>query len=496
MLEIAITVGIVIVVLALFAFAIMLFRAMMFGRVPDAVEALETDPVQADVIAEHLAAALRLQTVSDLDRSRINLAAFCTLHDLLEQLYPRVHAVLERELVNEYSLLYTWKGRAPELAPVMLLAHQDVVPVDPDTREEWTHPPFDGMVADATVWGRGALDMKGNLISTLEAVEGLIKAGHQPERTLYLGFGHDEEIGGTQGAAAISALLAERGVRLAAVLDEGGAVVTGIVPGLTLPVALVGVAEKGQATLEVWVEGRPGHSSAPPPHTAIGVLARALTRIESAPMPARRWLALRMFKELGAFLPMKMRFVFANSWLFSGLIRRQFEQNAQINAMQRTTTAITVIRGGVKENVLPAMARALVNFRLLPGDRVEDVLAHARKAVHDDAVQVQAAEGGCWEASPVSPSESPIFQNLSRTIRQVFPETLVATYVVLGATDSRYYTSICPDVFRFSPYVLDSDLLKTIHGIDERISADTLARMVQFYMVLIKSWTTVVGTAE
>jgi carboxypeptidase PM20D1 len=193
---------------------------------------------------------------------------------------------------------------------------------------------------------------------------------------------------------------------------------------------------------------------------------------------------------------MKMRFVFANSWLFGGAIRKQLEKNPQLNAMQRTTTAVTVIRGGVKDNVLPSMARALVNFRLLPGDRLEDVLAHVKKAVRDDAVQVQAIEGGCWEASPVSPSDSPVFHNLSRTIRQVFPDALVAPYLVLGATDSRYYAPICPDVFRFSPYLLDSELLKSIHGIDERVEVDTLARMVQFYTVLIKSWTTAVGTAE
>lgn len=488
MLDTVASVAIVIGVLLLFALAVMLFRAMMFGRVPDPVAPVDLPLVDAEAAAEHLAGALRLQTTSDLDRARINYDTFGELHALLERMYPRVHAELSREVVNNYSLLYTWRGSQPDLPGVMLLAHQDVVPVDPATRGEWTHPPFDGVIDGGVVYGRGALDMKGTLITTLEAVEGLLSRSYQPERTLYLGFGHDEEIGGTQGAAAIAALLAERETQLAAVLDEGGSLVEGIIPGMKLPVALVGVAEKGHATLEVRVEGRPGHSSAPPPHTAIGVLARALTRIEAAPMPPRRWLAMRMFKELGAFLPLKMRFVFANAGLFNGVIRRQFEKNPQLNAMQRTTTAVTVIRGGVKDNILPSMARALVNFRLLPGDRVEHVLEHVRKAARDDAVQVNAVEAGCWDASPVSPSDGPAFESLTRAIRQVFPDALVAPYLVLGATDSRYYAAICPEVFRFSPYLLTAETFKTIHGIDERVPVEDLGRMVQFYILLIQEW--------
>jgi carboxypeptidase PM20D1 len=206
-------------------------------------------------------------------------------------------------------------------------------------------------------------------------------------------------------------------------------------------------------------------------------------------MPARSWLALKMFRDLGAFLPLSMRFVFANTWLFSGLVRKRLGANPQVNALQRTSTAVTVIRGGVKDNVLPASARALVNFRMLPGDRLEHVLEHIRKVVKDDAVQINPMGAGCWEASPVSSSDSPVFNNLSRTIRQVFPDALVSPYLVLGATDSRHYCNLSAEVFRFSPYRLDSQLLNSIHGIDERIGVDNLAQMVQFYGVLIQSWT-------
>ncbi len=330
--------------------------------------------------------------------------------------------------------------------------------------------------------------LNATLVSLLESVEQLIKSGYQPERTVYLAFGHDEEIGGQQGAACIADLLEKRGVKLAAVLDEGGAISVGAIPGISLPVALLGIAEKGHATLELLVEGRAGHSSMPPRHTAIGVLARALAQIEANPMPTHLTFANRMLGSLGAFMPMSMRLAFSNRWLFGGTIRKQLEAQPTTNALIRTTTAITMIDGGVKDNILPARARAFVNFRLLPGDRVADLMAHVRKVVNDDAVQLSLPEGGHWEASPVSPVDSTAYQTLTTTIRQVFPDVLTAPYLVTGATDSRYFTSLTSSVYRFSPYLLNSELLQTLHGSGERISLDALASMVQFFMLLIPAW--------
>ncbi len=480
---------IVLLVVLLFTAALLIFRAMMYGRVPDPIEAVETVSVDGPVVAEHLASALRVPTISMADRSQIDYSAFDDLHQALERMYPRIHGALTCEVINDYSLLYTWPGRNGDLPPILLCGHQDVVPADPTTLDEWTHPPLSGTIQDGFVWGRGALDMKSTVIAIMEAVEGLIKAGYQPERTVYLAFGHDEEIGGLEGAREISRLLVERGERLEVVLDEGGAIMVGSLPGVTLPVALVGVAEKGYASLELKVEGRPGHSSMPPPHTAIGVLSRALTRLEAHPMPARLAMARLMFDQVGAFLPFGARFAFANNWLFGGILRRRLESAATTNAMIRTTAAATMIAGGVKDNILPAQARAVVNCRLLPGDTRAGVLEHYRKAVADEAVQITMPADSSWEPSPVSPPDSPVFNGLSRAIRQVFADTLVAPYLVTGATDSRYYQPLTDNIFRFGPYTINSELLRTIHGIDERISIDALELMVQFYTLLIKSWT-------
>ena len=482
------TVLIVLVVLLLFLAALLIFRAMMFGRVPDAVEPLDESAVAAvdgAVLAGHLADVLRVPTVSQLDAGQIDLGAFDRLHQVIERMYPRVHATLARERIN-HSLLYTWQGRSPDLEPVALLAHMDVVPAD---AQEWSHPPFEGAVADGWVWGRGALDLKSTLVAILEAVEGLIKAGYQPERTLYLAFGHDEERGGEDGARAIVAELQRRGIHLAGVLDEGGMVTTGLVPGLGLPAALVGLSEKGNATIQMKVEAQPGHASMPPRHTAVGVLSRAIARLENNEMPARMSMARLMFTDLGAFMPFGMRLGLANEWLLGRAVRNQLAANPTSNALIHSSLAVTVARGGSMPNVLPAEAQALVTCRLMPGDSSAWALDYVRRAVNDEAVQVSLVDAYTWEASPVSPLDSPAYQSLAGAIRQVFPEAVVSPYLVLGATDSRHYAPVCANIYRFSPYVIDAGLLKTFHGVDERLQVDALGRMVAFYHVLIRAWT-------
>lgn len=486
------TIGIILLAVLLFAAALIIYRAMMYGRLPDEVEPSEIAAAESALVAEHLAEAIQVQTIS-VDGEPPAGRVFEEMHRTLERMYPRVHAALTRERINEYSLLYTWRGRAEELEPVLFCAHMDVVPADPVTRAEWTHPPFSGEIADGQVWGRGALDMKSTLITLMEAVEGLIRAGYQPERTLYLGFGHDEEVSGQGGARQISAALAERGVKLAAVLDEGAGVMTGMLPGMTLPAALIGVTEKGYASVELRVEGRPGHSSMPPKHTAIGVLARAIARVEESPMPVRMSMAKLMFEELGVFLPFSLRMAFANPLIFGAAVRKRFLASAQTAALVRTTMAVTLINGGIKDNILPAQARAVVNCRLMPGDTREAVVEHIRRAVNDEAVQVSLAEEHGWDASPVSPVDSPVYRSLSQAIRQLFPDAAVAPYLMAGATDSRYYTPLCENVYRFSPIHYDEALLKTVHGIDERIPVEHLGSMVAFYAGLMKTWTKVVG---
>jgi carboxypeptidase PM20D1 len=371
----------------------------------------------------------------------------------------------------------------------LLASHSDVVPVDPASRDEWRFPPFDGQIAEGYVWGRGALDNKNTLITMLEAAETLIKGGYQPDRTVLMAIGHDEEIGGQQGAAQIAGRIQAYNTRLAAVLDEGGAVFTGgIVPGLALPVALVGTTEKGYLTLHMEVEGAGGHAAFPPAHTAIGVLARAIQRLEDAPLPARTEMSEVMFKYLGGLLPFGLRIAFANLWLFGPSVKRRMFKNPRTAAMLRTSTAVTLISGGVKDNILPGRASAAVNFRMIPGDRIADVVQHVRKVVGDEAVQLHIPENSAWEASPLSPVDSPAFRGIAQAVQQVYPEAVVAPYMVQGATDGRYYYAVCDQVYRLSPMTLSDEELATIHNKNERVAIDVLARMVQFYIQLIKVW--------
>jgi carboxypeptidase PM20D1 len=450
------------------------------------VEPAPSLALDADAMVARLSAGLRFPTISHQDPAQLPAAEFERFHRYLEASFPRLHGALRRELVAGHSLLYTWPGRRPELAPLLLLAHQDVVPVEPGTEERWTHPPFEGRVADGFVWGRGAIDDKGALFAVCEAVEWLIAHGFEPERTLLLAFGHDEEVGGT-GAATTAETLAQRGIRPELVLDEGLAVVEGVVPGLERPLALIGVAEKGYVTVTLTVDTPGGHSSTPPPHTAVGTLATAIHRLERAPMPAGiRGPTADFFAYLAPELPFSYRIPFANVWLFGGVLERALARSRAVNANLRTTTAVTMIQGSVKENVLPARARAGVNFRILPGDTSQDVLEHVRRAIDDPAVELAFAEPP-REASPVSPIDGTGFALLQRTIAEVFPDAIVAPGLVLGGTDARNYTSVSEQVFRFNPFVFSTDDLNRAHGTDERMAVAHYVRGVRWFVRLIEN---------
>ncbi len=476
----------VVVVIALAA--VMLVRAFRFARPLPPVEPVARIKVDVDATADRLAQVVACQTVSYGEGRPVEGEAFAGLHQKLAELYPLVHARLERRVIAGYSLLYTWPGTDAVLEPILLMAHQDVVPADPATLAEWTHAPFTTGVVEGRVWGRGALDCKGPLVGELEAVEYLLRHGFQPLRTVYLAFGHDEEVGGT-GARATAVWLQDHGVELKAVLDEGGVIAEAVLPGVDGPAALVGNVEKGYLTLELSVTQPPGHSAAPPKHTAIGILARAITRIEARPLPSRLDMVVSMFRGLGTALPFSLRLVMANTWLFGGALKRVLSASMMTNAMTRTTAAATVVSGGVKDNILPGEARALVNFRLLPGDTRADVLDRVGRIIDDDRVVVQAGASSFKnEPSPVSPTDTAAFGQLSTTIRQIFGAIPVAPYLVFGGTDARSYHLVCKNIYRFSPVRMDKQDLERIHGIDECIAVDDLDKMVRFFVQLIRAW--------
>ncbi|MEX2322672.1 MAG: M20/M25/M40 family metallo-hydrolase [Acidimicrobiia bacterium] len=434
---------------------------------------------------EHLAEAVRISTVSYEDRSLIDQAAFVEFGRFLERTYPLVHAHLEREAVAEHSLLYAWHGSDPAAQPFLLLAHQDVVPVEPGTEDAWPYAAFSGDVADGFLWGRGAIDDKGSLIGILEAVESLLTGGFQPSCTVYLAFGHDEEIGGSAGAAAIAQTLADRGVALSFVLDEGGAVASEFFPGLDVPVALLGIAEKGYLNVRLSATGTGGHSSVPPPSTAIGKVAAAIARLEANPLPPRLEAQGPFFAALGAAMGGVKGRLLSNADRFRWLITRRMLASPQTAALVRTTAAVTMVSGGVKPNLLPQDASAVVNFRILPGETADLVLEHVR-SVAGPEVSVSVLDGGFTsEPSPMSSTESPAFGDITATITEVFPGVATVPWVLMGATDSRYFAGVADNVYRFAPFTVTADDMSRIHGTGERIRAADADGAVAFFRSLI-----------
>jgi len=445
-------------------------------------------PLDGQGIAERLAQAIRFQTTSHQDPAQFRGQEFSGLHEHLEQAFPLAHAALTKEIVEGHSLIYAWKGQQEELKPILLMGHMDVVPAESGTESDWAYPPFEGRLAEGYIWGRGSMDDKNAVLGVLEAVEMLLKEGFQPRRTVYLAFGHDEEIGGQRGAAQIAALLHSRGVELEYVLDEGLSITEGIVPNVSKPVALVGIAEKGYVSIKLTVQSEGGHSSMPPKHTAIGILSKAILKLERNQLPLRMdGPARQLFGKLAPEMSFAMRMVFANLWLFGGLVKRQLAASPASNAMVRTTTAPTMLEAGVKDNILPTTARAVVNFRLLSGDSVAGVIEHARQAIDDPRVKIEPMKGFGGEPSFVSDTESPSFSALEHTIRQVFPKVLVAPGLVMGATDSRHYANLTNRIYRFTPTWMRPEDLDRIHGTNERISIENYAQAVRFYVQLIRN---------
>ncbi len=440
------------------------------------------DPTAA---AQRLAGAIRFETVS-FGPGEYDPVAFDGLHAFLKSAYPRTFAALALEQPHEKSLLLTWAGSDPDLAPILLLAHQDVVPVPSAGLETWSAPPFAGDIRDGKVIGRGAIDDKGALIAILEGVEALLAAGFQPKRTVILAFGHDEEAGGG-GARAMAALLAARGVKAWFVLDEGLAIVETF-PITGKPAALIGLAEKGNLTVLVKAVAQGGHASMPPADTAVGNLARALVAIQSRPF--KRGLddgpAGEMLRRIAPQAPYALRFAIANRWAFGGLIEMEFAKSPAGAAVLQTTIAPTMLRGGVKNNVLAQEAQAILNLRLHPRDTVDGAVAHLRSAVAGiPGVEIIPGPGPA-NPSPVSSAGSDAYALIAAAARAAAPPgASVAPGLVLAATDARHYVGVAQDVYRFAPAVYSDADLASIHGNDEKLSVDNLGRMVRFYAQLI-----------
>jgi carboxypeptidase PM20D1 len=473
---------------------VLFFGTLLFAVVVRAILApsaqvpatLLENPVEVGPAAERLGAALRLPTISYQDPTRLDANAFGAFHALLEREFPKAHEVLEKKAFNEFALLYTWKGKDEGAPALVLMAHSDVVPVV--NAEGWSRPPFSGALEDGAIWGRGALDDKGPLMAILEAVEILAAREFTPERTLYLAFGHDEEIGGQKGAVAIAAHLAESGAKIGAVLDEGMAVTEGQVPFREGPVAVIGLAEKGYVSLELQVESAGGHSSMPPKKSALGELATAIHRLEENQMPARlEGPPRQLLTALGAEIGYPGRWALTNLWLFGPIIKAVLLKQSPSAALVRTTTAATMAKGSEKENVLPQSATAVVNFRILPGDTVEEVKAHVEKTVNNHRITIRIMDHA-MNPSPISTTDSHAYRAMSRSIREVFAGVVVVPGLVLGATDSRHFAGLTPHIYRFAPMRFSSEDKGRVHGRDERVKVANYREMIFWYQRFIENF--------
>lgn len=449
------------------------------------VDLVKGDPQKA---AQHLSEAIQIKTISKETMQVSDYRPFLDYHQWLEKTYPLFHENLKKEVINEYSLLYRWKGSQSDLKPVLFANHMDVVPVDDATLPDWHADPFKGEIKQGFVWGRGAIDMKNHTIGLFDAVEGLLSQGFQPRRDIYFGLGHDEEISGKDGAKEIAAHLKKKNIRLAAVLDEGGMVSSGLIPGVDVPVGLIGIGEKEYVTVNLSAKGVPGHSSNPPRQTAIGVLARAIALLDDNPFPANPELAIETLKQVAFLFPFATRLVVANTWLLKPLLIKELEKTVQTNALMRTTHAATVIRGGIKDNILPSEAAAKINFRLLPGDSQDSVIQHIQQVVNDPRLQAEIDMADAWGPSRVSQLDTPAYNTLALVIRQVFGNMPVAPYLLMFATDARHYQDVSDQLYHFSPVAFESKDISRMHGVDECISVAAMADMVKFYTRLMKVW--------
>lgn len=428
---------------------------------------------------------LRIPTVSNYDPADTEWEHFERYIALLAELYPLIHEHLILERISEYSLLYRWAGQHTAPNPTVFMAHYDVVPATP---EGWEYPPFAATVVgsgeDRTIWSRGTLDDKGSMVGILEAVESLLAEGFTPRGDVYLSFGHNEETAG-DGAQAIVRTLASRGIRPAFVLDEGGAIVEGVFPGVADPIAVIGVAEKGIMTLRMTVKQNGGHASTPPLMTATVRLARAIVRLNNKPFPAAfSSVNIQMISTLGAHATGMLRFAFTNLWLTRALLLHVFRAlGDETRAIVQTTQAVTQLSGSQAHNALAETAEADVNIRIAIGSSVADTIEHVRRAIRDPEVTLTALHPS--EPSDVSPAKGPPWQLLQDAVEQVYPGTIVAPYVMLGASDSRHFTAISDNVYRFTPFQMSAEERGTLHARNERIRVSTFLRGIHFYRELL-----------
>lgn len=432
----------------------------------------------------HLSEAVQFQTISH-KIGMMDTAAFNGLLQFIEHSYPAIHNVTNHEVLSTHTLLYTWKGSDPKLKPQLYMGHIDVVPVERATIDQWEHPPFSGTIDDEFIWGRGTLDDKGTVIGLLEAAEILANSGFKPRHTIYFLFGQDEEILGDEGAVKAVEKFKNEGISLSFAWDEGLFIGDGMVPGIDGKVALIGTAEKGAANYELSVELEGGHASVPNKENAVGELASAITQLKENPFPYELCTPISGFMEyLGPVMPFANRLAFSNPYLMKPLIYSAYAKNGKTRAMIHTTIAPTIFKAGIKNNVIPSTAKAVVNCRILPGHTVESTREYLEKTIDNPNVQIKTMNGA--DPGRETDYHSEEFMKLSEVVKTVYPDCYVAPSLMLAATDSRHFEEIADYVFKFAPLVYKNEDVPRLHGINERLSKENFEKAIQIFALAIE----------
>ncbi len=469
------------VALVVIFIAVLLLRTLRFT--PAAQQEVEIPPISLneEKIVADMADMIRCKTVSNRDASLVAWDEFTKFQNLLAERFPRIHESCTLTKLGKTGLLYHLKGKS-DAAPSVCMSHYDVVPVEEDG---WEKPAFEGILENGELWGRGTLDTKGTLCGVMEALEQLLGEGYVPTNDLYLSFSGEEEIDGDSCREIVKYLL-EKGVTPAMVVDEGGAVVDNVFPGVDGQCALIGISEKGNVSMDLSLESQGGHASTPPPHTILGQLSQAAVAIENHPFPRHLTRPVaEMFDTLGRHSSFLYRMIFANLWCFEPVLDMICRKSGgELNAMMRTTVAITRMQGSKAYNVLPPSASMGINVRLMGGDTIESAVAYLKSVIKNDSIAIRVVDGG--NPCAVSETSGAAWETLKTAIRQTWPEALVSPYLMMAGSDSRNYCAISRHVYRFSAMHLSKAQRAMIHGHNERVPVETLLRTVEFYVRLLQ----------
>lgn len=501
--------GIVLIVIVLVVVLIIKTFTYPFASTKDLAKNPAEFPINEKAV-KRLSEAIQIPTVSTVEYSETNFEPFEQFHKFLQQSYPLIYEKLDTTTVNKYGLVFHWKGKNSSKKPLLFLSHYDVVPINnydfanppaytsvfninekaiplTEYQNSWTYPPFSGAVDHGRIYGRGTLDMKGMLISILEGADQLLAEGYQPQQDIYFAFGHDEEVSGRQGALKIAEHFKNKNIEFDAVYDEGGYVVSpgSVIKSIDKAIALIGVAEKGFLTLQITVKGTGGHSSMPPKKGSLVLASEIVEKLNTDQMPASITDPIAYFlKNVGGSMDFKSQLAISNQWLLKGLLIKSLANDAASNALIRTTTALTMAHSSDAPNVLSATTEITVNFRILQGNTVEDVLNHVKKVCEGYDVDYKVISSR--EPSKISDINGEPFHKVQKTIAEVYPNAIISSYLTIGGTDAYKYEIVSDNVFRFMPIEINQYDQRLIHNDNESITIDNYMRMIHYFKLLMK----------